>query len=215
MVNDLPSVGGFYKLSAYIYRTLSGSRPGLFAGVDREDAIQDAVLHCWQITPRYDPAKGAASTFFTIAIRRHLIAFAHKKGNHAIRAISLGASDTGDEDEPAIDLARDVRREVIYGPVKLSRRRGPIDVQKLKALVRAGLHGAEIARRLDVPEYTVSRAVKKLGLAPEKWKRQKIDRDRVILLYRSGLTASMIVHRLKVSRSPVDRILKAIRKPKR
>lgn len=118
-----------------------------------EEVVQDTLLRAWQHADRYDPAKGAMSTWlFTIA--RNLVIDRSRRRDARPRAVA-----TLEDVDPSVD-DRDIDRALEAWQVADALRQ--LSPEHRNALIETYYRGhsvAEAAGRLGIPEGTVKSRV--------------------------------------------------------
>lgn len=125
-------------------------------GHEAEDAVQEILLALWQNADKYDPAKGAESTFVGTVARRKLID-RHRKRSRRPRTQDLEAvPERALEVEPRIEETT----ELVLASKAMETLR-PVQRSVLTLSVLEGLTHSEIAKRLELPLGTVKTHIRR------------------------------------------------------
>lgn len=144
-------IASFYTLANNSFdRYKNGSRL-----LEQEDAVQEAVTDCWLGIELFDPSKGTSYNYF-----RQVVAHAFGKlVKHATRQKRYpGETVSLSWDAEGLDPEGDGRIE--YLKSKSANRAArkklfPHEVQKIRKAIKAGMSGADIAKKFGVDPSTV------------------------------------------------------------
>lgn len=138
--------------------------------VDFGDAAQEAVLHLMSKPPKYDPAKGAATTLIHTIVQRAVLKYAQRERRQANRFMQAPEPVQADEQDEKPDLLdQDEDRRV-----ELQKKRWTtddvlefIDNEESRALcqlfIECQCNMSEVARRMGLSEGTVRYRLKLLA----------------------------------------------------
>lgn len=73
MFPDFIEYGELKKLCSFQYYRTLGSRPKRCPYTNKEDAIQGAIVKCWEVHKSYDPSRSKKSTFLLFVIRHYYL----------------------------------------------------------------------------------------------------------------------------------------------
>jgi RNA polymerase sigma-70 factor (ECF subfamily) len=126
------------------------------AGMDAEDAVQDIFVALWQNADKYDPAKGAESTFVGTIARRKLIDRHRKKTRRPV------TQDIEAVPERILEVASDIEGSAELALAsKAMRTLRPVQRSVLSLSVVDGMSHSEIATRLGLPLGTVKTHIRR------------------------------------------------------
>lgn len=73
MFPDFIEYNELKKLCSFQYYRTLGRQAGRCPYTNKEDAIQGAIVKCWEVHKNYDPARSKKSTFLLFVIRHYYI----------------------------------------------------------------------------------------------------------------------------------------------
>ena len=126
------------------------------AGVDAEDAVQDILVALWQNAEKYDPAKGAESTFVGTIARRKLIDRHRKKSRRPVTQDIDAAPERVLEVQSSIEASTEL---ALASKAMKSLR--PVQRSVVSLSILDGMSHSEIATRLGLPLGTVKTHIRR------------------------------------------------------
>lgn len=147
----------FYTLAHRTYDTYRGVKRHSYHLMERDDAVQEAVLACYQVTTQFNPDGGGAYTYFRTVIK-HTYRMLNAKAGRARRSPGTPIFDIDTVDDP-VDCQR-----VEFLRLKSERRQAGIkprikdwEVAAIKDRLATGETGAALAKEFGISTSTVSR----------------------------------------------------------
>jgi RNA polymerase sigma-70 factor (ECF subfamily) len=118
---------------------------------DAEDAVQDAFISIWQGAGKFDPDKGAETTFITMIARRRLIDRHRKQGRHldtfSLEDHQVAGSENHTKQVETSDEAALVRKRI--------EELRPDERRVLELAISEGMSQSRIAEATNMPLGTV------------------------------------------------------------
>jgi RNA polymerase sigma-70 factor (ECF subfamily) len=120
---------------------------------DFEDAMQEAMLALVRAAPRFDPSRGAPTTFIATVVRRHMISRWHKADR---RAVFLSHDPTDDREAGSADSTDRHNEHQLHSAL---RRLQPQERELLELKIVGGKTPAQIAQTTGLALQTVRRRI--------------------------------------------------------